>query len=416
MPKRRHKMLQWIYSSTDSRLIDLSTHGLMGLLIAFCMFLCLVYITSGIAGEATDKIFRQNVLYYVGNGTRSVAGGDLDGDGDTDLLTANLRTSKISMFLNSGDGTFRGSSEYAVQNGPLAMHARDLDGDGDVDLAVLCFSASKISILLNRGTSSLTVAASYDVTGSPSDLCIGDFNADGKIDLATANSNSGDLAVLFNKGDGSFSGDVRIPLPENPLHILRGDFNGDGRDDLAAASSNSIYVLMNSGGEQPPEPPLTKRGVPFAKVASPFADYKAYDAGRGIQALATGDFNGDGDLDLAVANSTSDLWVFFNEGNGALQRQASYKAGDFPHSLVVMDVSRDSKPDLVVANRKSKDLSVFINHGDGTFDQETRYELRMEPSAMYAADLDSDGEGVDLAVVSTSAASLAVLINTYGKK
>jgi len=80
-----------------------------------------------------------------------------------------------------------------------------------------------------------------------------------------------------------------------------------------------------------------------------------------------------------------------------------------------MDVNRDSKPDLVAANRKSKDLSIFINHGDGTFDQEMRYNLRTEPTALYAADLDSDKEGVDLAVVSTSAADLTILINTYGK-
>ncbi len=368
------------------------------LLLLFCLVLCLVWANSGSPGKAEDTVFKQYIRYYTGNGTLSVTGGDLDGDGDIDLATANLKTSEVAVFINKGNGGFSGGSKYAVSNGPLAMQMGDLDGDGDVDLAVLCFSASKISILLNRGTSSLTVAASYDVAGSPSDLCMGDFNSDGKLDLATANSNSADLALLLNKGKGVFGKGARIALPEKPFRILCDDFNGDSRTDLAAVSSNHLYVLLNSGSN------------PY------FADHKSYDAGRGVQAATAGNFDADGDMDLAVVNATSDLWIFLNEGDGKFQGQSGPKAGESPHFLAVVDVNRDSRSDLVAANRKSKDLSVFINLGDGKFGKEIRYDLRTEPSAMYAADLDSDGELADLAVVSTSSGDLAILIGTYGKK
>lgn len=367
-------------------------------LILFCLILCLVWARSGSPGKAEDTVFKQNIRYYTGNGTLSVAGGDLDGDGDIDLATANLKTSDVSVFINKGNGTFSGGSKYAVPNGPLAMQTGDLDGDGDVDLAVLCFSASKISILLNRGTSSLTVAASYDIAGSPSDLCIGDFNSDGKLDLATANSNSADLALLINKGKGVFGKGARIALPGKPFRILCADFNGDSKADLAAVSIRSLYVLINSGSE------------PY------FSEHKSYDAGRGLQAATAGKFNDDGSMDLAVVNATSDLWIFFNKGNGEFQGKSGLKAGESPHFLAVLDVNRDSRSDLVAANKKSKDLSVFINLGHGEFDKEIRYDLRTEPSAMYAADLDSDREVADLAVVSTSSGDLAILIGTYGKK
>jgi hypothetical protein len=358
-------------------------------LLLFCLILCLVWANSGSPAKIEDTIFKQYIRYYTGNGTLSVTGGDLDGDGDIDLATANLKTSEVSVFINKGNGGFSGGSKYAVSNGPLAMQTGDLDGDGDVDLAVLCFSASKISILLNRGTSSLTVAASYDIAGSPSDLCIGDFNSDGKLDLATANSNSADLALLLNKGKGVFGKGARIALPEKPFRILCGDFNGDSKTDLAAVSGNHLYVLINSGSN------------PY------FADQKPYNAGRGIQAIAAGNFNADGSMDLGI---------FLNKGNGEFQGQSGLKAGESPHFLAVVDVDRDSKSDLVAANRKSKDLSVFINLGGGKFGREIRYDLRTEPSAMYAADLDSDGEVADLAVVSTSSGDLAILIGTYGKK
>ena len=160
-------------------------------IISFAVFVlfCSILTPSKAADSGKSKIFRETLRSYTNDGTRAVTGADLDGDGDIDLVTANLKTSRIAVFLNNGEGGISGGSTYSVHNGPLVMHPGDLDNDGDIDLAILCISASKVSIMSNRGTSSLTAIASYTVTGSPSDLCIGDFNGDGMIDLVTANSN-----------------------------------------------------------------------------------------------------------------------------------------------------------------------------------------------------------------------------------
>jgi hypothetical protein len=158
-----------------------------------------------------------------------------------------------------------------------------------------------------------------------------------------------------------------------------------------------VRVLLNSGG------------------VTPFADHKAYDAGKGIQGLAVGDLNGDGKLDLATVNAASEIRVFLNKGEGVLEHHASYKCGESPQSIAIMDINRDSRLDLVVANKKTKDLSMFINTGDGNFGEEKRHELRTEPSALYAANFDADEKGDDLALVADGSA-LTVLINIYGKK
>jgi VCBS repeat protein len=364
---------------------------------AFFIFICFILMSSSFAGDAEIKMFRETLRSYTNVGTRAVTGADLDSDGDIDLVTANIKTSNLNVFLNNGQGGFSGGSRYGVQNGPLVMGAGDLDNDGDVDLAVLCFSASQISILLNRGTASFAVTAAYTITGSPSDMCIGDFNNDGNIDLITANSNSGDLAILLNEGGAKFGEPQRIDLPGNPYDIICGDFNNDGKGDIVAASSQKLCVLLNSGG------------------SVPFSAHTDYDMEKRIHYLSTGDLNGDGKIDLATLDIDSEIWIFLNKGKGVLEQQKSYKAGESSQAFAIMDVDRDSMLDLVVANKKSKDLSVFLNTGNGDFGEEIRHELRAAPSAIYAAHFNSDDEGTDLALV-VDDSMLSVVMNIYEEK
>src|SRR5207248_582797 len=132
-------------------------------------------------------------------------------------------------------------------------------------------------------------------TGSvPWSVTVGDFNGDGELDLAVANFNSNTISVLLNTPVfQSFAPQTTFGAGNNPRSVAIGDFNGDGKLDLAIANSNSstLSVLLNTTA---------------ASATTPsFAAQTTFSAGTKPYAVAVGDFNGDGLLDLAIANEGS---------------------------------------------------------------------------------------------------------------
>ena len=91
MPKKRYKT---------------KNSGVIYYVVSLTVFivLCFTAISPNLAGSGKNKMFRESLRSYTGGGTRAITGGDLDGDGDIDLITANLRTSEINIFINNGDG------------------------------------------------------------------------------------------------------------------------------------------------------------------------------------------------------------------------------------------------------------------------------------------------------------------------
>src|SRR5205823_2155514 len=140
-----------------------------------------------------------------------------------------------------------------------------------------------------------------------------------------------------------FTGPTNVPAGNFPFSVAVGDFNGDSDPDLAVANfvSGGVSILLGSagGGFTP------AAGSPFPVGANPHS-------------VAVGDFNGDSDPDLAVANSLSTDVSILLGGAGASFAPAAgspYPVGIFPHSVAVGDFNGDSDPDLAVANYESDD-------------------------------------------------------------
>ncbi len=207
------------------------------------------------------------------------------------------------------------------------------------------------------------------------------------------------------------------PTGPRPLGMALGDFNGDGLPDVATANNGkedpwlvhrpSVSVLLGQadGGFSP-------------EVR--FTDGWLY--GQSPVAAVAGDFDGDGHLDLALANAPPDsdppyftynprgtLSVLLGRGDGTLGPQTHFQAGDYPVSIAAGDFNGDGRLDAVVVNSRSNDLSVLIGRGDGTFEIQARYPTALHPRNIVVEDLNLDGRP-DFAVVCTGIGEVSVLL------
>jgi hypothetical protein len=190
-----------------------------------------------------------------------------------------------------------------------------------------------------------------------------------------------------------------------PHGAVVGDFNEDGHLDLAVATTaGGVSVLLGQGG-------------PAGSVG--FAQAVSYAAGSNPTGVATGDFDEDGILDLAVANTTSNTVSILKGqgssgvGNGTFAAAASFPAGPGPYRIVVGDFNEDGILDLAVANNKAAQVNVLIGLGldgvgNGQFAPPVPYSIPNLSTSIASGDFNQDGI-TDLVATCNYSSSLAVL-------
>jgi hypothetical protein len=162
--------------------------------------------------------------YPTGSFPRSVATGDLNGDGKPELATANFGASSVSVLLNRGDGSFQAKLDNATGLGPASVAIGDLNGDGKPDLATGNPDEYAVSVLVNRGDGGFQAKLDYATGRGPASVAIGDLNGDDKPDLATANSDDETVSVLLNTPGLCTVEDVKAKtLPTAKRTIVRGN-------------------------------------------------------------------------------------------------------------------------------------------------------------------------------------------------
>jgi Bacterial Ig-like domain (group 3)/FG-GAP-like repeat len=293
----------------------------------------------------------------------SIAGvGDFNEDGIPDLAIENAGDETISILLGNGDGTFRPGPnspipeigtppcEIITQQSNCAIVVGDFNDDGHADLALTSPIDDIVVILEGNGKGSFTLfgGSPFSVEGFPEALKIGDFNNDGIQDLAVANASDGSISIRLGNGDGTFT----------------------------EANGSPIRAGITS--------------FPFF--------------------LAVGDFNRDGNADLAVVNGNdvpngvaNNVSILLGDGKGGFTPAAGppiyFPSGSGPCPIVAADFNGDGIIDLAVATFDTNAVYVLLGNGDGTFTVSSQSPIPVGPNPFSMTALDYNGDGItDLAV------------------
>ncbi|HEX7051070.1 MAG TPA: VCBS repeat-containing protein [Longimicrobiales bacterium] len=208
-----------------------------------------------VAASDGSGTFVGGMTYGVGDGSRSVVLGDLNGDGDLDMAMANWVDTTVSVLLNQGNGSFGSLNQYSVgATTPWSVASGDVDGDGALDLVTANVFSDTVSVLLNDGDGGFGPPTTYSVGDSPGSVALGDVDGDGDLDLVVTNAGDNSVSVLSNQGDGSFVGTpaATYGVDTGPASVALGDLDGDGALDLAVTADDvfpgtpdDVSVLSN---------------------------------------------------------------------------------------------------------------------------------------------------------------------------
>lgn len=233
----------------------------------------------------------------------AVAKGDFNADGLTDIVIADPINNKIAVLLATGNPSnpFGSPRQFGTGSDPVAIAVGDLNGDGRPDIVVANQLDSTLTVLLNAGGGAFNPQPNALVGRTPTGLVMGDFNRDGTLDVAVSHTG-------FNLG--SFVGGFFGTTTAGGFTVLTGNGNGTFRN--AAEFGSSVPSL----------------------------------------GLATADFEGDGNLDIALVdgNPNGNVYIYRGDGFGRFALRAAFPAGEQPNSIAVGDLNRDGLPDIVVTN------------------------------------------------------------------
>jgi uncharacterized protein (TIGR03437 family) len=343
--------------------------------------------------------FIQRSQIATGQNPTALAVADITGNGEADLIVANQGAASLSILRGLGNGFFQPLTTEATGISPLALAVGDFNHDGRLDLAVANFASNNVSIFLGNGNGSFRLFGSLTAAG-PSALLAADFNGDGKLDLAVVETNSNSVSVFLGNGYGGFLPFFTSAVGNRPVSIATADFNGDGRLDLAVANiaSNNVSILLGTG-----------TGTFLAPLNFLAGQLPAY--------VALADFDGNGTIDIAVANatgfSTGSISLLLGLGNGVFTSPRTFAAGSNPSFLVAGDFNLDGNVDLAVANTASNTISIFLGIGNGFFVPPIDLVTGSAPEWISVADLNGDGRP-DLLVANSKSNTVSVLINYTG--
>lgn len=355
-------------------------------------------------GQAQQRKLVSNSRRQLGTETQlsaSVRAGDVDGDGDLDLIVANGRhwPQQNVLFVNDSRGRFTVNRPLGVDRSTsYACEFADLDGDGDLDVAVGNDNAPCL-IFANDGTGNFRRHCEFGSPSSVRSLAAADVDGDGDIDLLTT-CRGRPNRIYFNDGKAQFSKSITFGSnDDSTIDVAVADLNEDGRNDLILANRDAQpnTILLNAGDGK------FSAGFNFGppKLSS--------------RAVATADFDGDGHEDWVVGNIGSKNTVYFGDGKGGVTREVAVGRPDGKtYCVAVSDLNNDGLPDFVTGNFGQPNTAVYSTKGTERFIEQSFGEPNGATYGLCVGDFNSD-KFVDVAV-SNSNQQNRIYLNQASRK
>ncbi|MBE7169201.1 MAG: VCBS repeat-containing protein [Williamsia sp.] len=415
-------------------------------------------------GSITTASFAEKVDFMTGGRPNSVAVGDVDGDGKTDIVTANTQNSTLSVLRNTSipgsitTASFAEKIDFTTSRDPFFAAIGDMDGDGKADLIAANASEANVSVLRNTSVAGSITLASFankvDFTtgNTPATLAIGDADGDGKPDIIVANREQRYFSVLRNISStggitaASFANKMNFYVSGLPNDVVVFDVDGDGVPEVATANalSTTISVVKIAA---PQFPPVITSFVPASGQAGttvtikgtnffPAALYNTVFFGAARAAVLGGS---DTSLTVTVPAGATYQPVSVMNGSNRLTGyaakpfittfpnpfgsgippnfyapQLNFATGMLPYAVAMSDLDGDNKNDLVVVNAQSNSISVLRNTSTTgsmpAFAPRVDFVTGTDPRAIVIKDIDADGRP-DIIVLNAASSTISVLRN-----
>ena len=294
--------------------------------------------------------------FPAGYGPADIGQGDFNNDGNIDFAIPNHERDEVTILLGNGEGVFQQApySHLTIDFNPHAhsVATGDINNDGNTDLILTNFLGAEIITITGDGKGYFPGKPIHiSVPHYPyRNVIFVDINSDGNNDIVTPANNSNAVTVLYGNGKGAFQPANGSPFPigDNPFFVIAGDFNGDKLIDIAATNfdTGSLSVLPDNKSND-----LNNSVI------------KSFKVGEKPVCLAKTDFNKDGITDLVCANyQSNNISILLGDRNQMFYPDIQrINVGKSPYGVAIGDLNGDSNPDIVTANFEDASITLLFN-------------------------------------------------------
>ncbi len=356
-----------------------------------------VYAAMAMAAVAFAQTpdFIQPASYATGGSSKYAAVGDFNGDGRPDIATYEPASQTLSVLFGDGKGSFLPAVSHALGFSAASIAAADLNGDGCADL-VFATTGGVVAVVLSSAAGSFAPPAYHSAGISANYVTAADLNHDGVLDLIVAGGNG--YSVLRGVKAGTFSAPLILAGTFSHFWVGVADFNGDGNLDLVSDGSPGQFYAGNGDGTFA-APAASNVVIPYGGV--------------------TGDFNGDGKMDIAYLVTTfnqervsgQQVSVLIGTGTGQfLDAVDMFFPGGGTGQVAAGDFNGDNRTDLAIWLGSSSRLYLMPN-GTSSLVAVPGDLTGAANASLTAADTDGNGSK-DLLLLNSAAVTL--LRNSHG--
>ena len=317
-----------------------------------------------------DNLYDQELVVTLDDNPFDITGGDVNGDGQLDLVVSNYTVSTITLLLNqTNGGTVPNMVPQTIPTTerPFSSVVADFDGDGWQDIAVAGFGSDEVAVHLNAGNGTFPSFQAYAVGQAAADIVARDMTNDGFIDLVVASTGDQRIDILVNDRTGGFTLGQSINLGYTPASISAFDFQentngvfGDTWVDILVTAQDTAVVTVLENLGDPVNLTFVREDIQVP-LASPAFGHVLAD----VDVLPDGPLDPDWDLDVVLTQlNTNEIKLLVNQQASMFLQAQNFTgpdAGGTPYGITAGDFERDGDVDVAYVSATVNQVRVLFN-------------------------------------------------------